>query len=440
MDSNKSIQWYLDRTGKVFYSMIYRLGQIVGGRPNFDCSSAQYYSLIEGGYLPVGTRIGNTDTLFNDLERNGWVQLKPNAQGNYDTQRNDVALWGVRGASTGAAGHTMRYLNANDVTHCSGGYNGIHTDNYDQLRSWNDNPVQTFYRYVGGPVAQPPVLEGDTDQNVDIGSYIKFDTIFTADDVQLQDGIWQVKTNELCPKNFTWMDNGIPAGPLVEVDDDGYATADQDLNVGSKYKIPGKFTVIDLGLTDEVWMALIEADGLRFWVDINTATEVVRTDAGTPTPGKRPPSAPSTPEQPEVTPPPKSDEPEPETPEEPAEETPPEAQPEQPNESTPVETKPEEPVKDVPQMAFSAEQQKALLIHQQSVLESNADDFTPVISSKAKTIAYFTTDITAIVSTFVFTFLAVQHIMDGVQAVTLNAAVAAAMLGTKAVFKISAKK
>ena len=53
------IKWFKDREGKVTYSMNSRLG------PNsYDCSSAVYFSLIAGGFLPSGTGIGNTDSLF----------------------------------------------------------------------------------------------------------------------------------------------------------------------------------------------------------------------------------------------------------------------------------------------------------------------------------------------------------------------------------------
>ena len=90
-------------------------------------------------------------------------------------------------------------------------------------------------------------------------------------------------------------------------------------------------------------------------------------------------------------------------------------------------------------MAFTQEQQKELAVATQSVLDANTD-FTPVISDNVKTIAYFATDITGVLSGLVFTILAVFHVLDGVVAVTVNAAIVAALLGVKQTFRLSSKK
>ena len=58
----KMIKWMEDhhRTkGNYPYSMVRR-----NGNPGFDCSSSTYYALIDGGFLPKDTPIGNTETLF----------------------------------------------------------------------------------------------------------------------------------------------------------------------------------------------------------------------------------------------------------------------------------------------------------------------------------------------------------------------------------------
>lgn len=70
----------------------------------------------------------------------------------------------------------------------------------------------------------------------------------------------------------------------------------------------------------------------------------------------------------------------------------------------------------------------------------NANEFAPVINDHVKTIAYFATDVTAVVSALVFTILAIFGIMDAIIAITTNAAVATAMLGIKQTFRLSAKK
>lgn len=430
MNIETSLQWFYNRKGSVTYSMVSRLGP-----SSFDCSSSVYLALIAGGFFPASKWVGNTDSLYGDLENNGWIQVQPDARGYIAARRGDVFLWGKRGASTGSLGHTGMFVDADNIIHCSYGYNGIAISNHDWLSAINGYPELTIYRYTG--VMTPPATNA-VDQILEVGSVIKFPQTYTADDVQLIGGIWQVRCNELCPKGFTWEDNGIPAEPLVELTDN-YRTSDQELEIGSKFVIPGKFTVLDLGESDGMWLALIEWNGLKFWVDVATATEIASSDSGTSAPGTRP--VVSTPEVPNSTPVP-TDNPSTsptDTVEPPKQETsptePPTTPTTEPNNQPPVnETKPkEEP------MAFSKEQQKELAVATQSVLDANTD-FTPVISDNIKTIAYFATDITGVLSGLVFTILAVFHVLDGVVAVTVNAAIVAALLGVKQTFRLSSKK
>lgn len=276
MDIEQAISWFSSRLGKVTYSM-----QDRNGPSSYDCSSAVYHSLIQSGAFPSSIFIGNTDTLFNDLERHGFTQLQPNAQGNYDTQRGDIFIWGDRGQSAGGFGHTGMFLDANNIIDCNYAYNGIHTENHDWFWNANKQPTDTFYRFTGAVANDPH------DQNVEVGSWIRFDGTYTANDIQAVGNVWQVRTDELCKVNFTWDDNGIPAGLLTEVDSDGFATVDQELAVGSLYKIPGKFVVNDVGFVNGEWLSQIGVGGLSFWVDIATATEIAQNDPGTPLPSQK---------------------------------------------------------------------------------------------------------------------------------------------------------
>lgn len=398
---NIAINWYLTQQARgITYSMTSRLG------PNsYDCSSAGYIALKTAGLLPANIAIGNTDSMFRDFEKNGWVQLKPNAQGNYDTKKGDAAIWGKRGASGGANGHFMFFVDADRVINCR--VAGIKTDNYDSLRAANGYPEQTFYRYVGTSAAPAP---NPVDQDVDVGSYIKFASALTVTKVELQGGIWQVLSNDLCATDPTWDDNGVPAEPLVEVDDQGYQTADQDLNPGSKFILPGKYEVLDLGQSGSMWLALIQWNGLKFWVDIAKATEVAATDPGTPTPGKRPVSTPTptpAPSTPAPTPTPTTEQPAVETP---VTETPAPGAPKQtdePETTTPVTNPaPSEPVKETQpakeptKMAFTKEQQDELMVNSQKLVDQGAaiaasDEGQKIIgkiSDKTKMTVYFIGD------------------------------------------------
>lgn len=130
------IQWMNERKGRVTYSMVNRYGP-----DSYDCSSAVYYALIYAGFLNAGN-IGNTETLFNDLERYGWKKV--NAKPYY---KGDIFIWGERGASSGSAGHTGIFLENNNIIHCNYSANGISTDDYDEVWNQKGNPIATIYRY-----------------------------------------------------------------------------------------------------------------------------------------------------------------------------------------------------------------------------------------------------------------------------------------------------
>ncbi|MBL1223743.1 peptidoglycan amidohydrolase family protein [Enterococcus sp. BWR-S5] len=142
------IKWMNDRKGKVTYSMNSRLGP-----SSYDCSSAVYFALIAGGFLPAGT-MGNTDSLFKHLEANGWQKL-PEVNDYIDAQRGDIFIWGVRGQSGGAAGHTGIFVDKDNIIHCNYGYNGITVNNHDQIWNYNNGPANTIYRYVGAQTGSP---------------------------------------------------------------------------------------------------------------------------------------------------------------------------------------------------------------------------------------------------------------------------------------------
>ncbi|EPH95574.1 bacteriophage peptidoglycan hydrolase [Enterococcus faecalis 06-MB-DW-09] len=159
-----SISWFTQRRGKVRYSMSARMG------PNsYDCSSAVYFALRAGGLL-ANNKMGNTDTLFGDLERAGWRAVSTSSP-----IRGDVFIWGRRGASGGSAGHTGIFVNNRDIIHCNYGANGISVDNYANSRSWNGNPPHFIYRAPAGstpaPAPTPPRVTYTAEERVAIDIY-----------------------------------------------------------------------------------------------------------------------------------------------------------------------------------------------------------------------------------------------------------------------------
>ncbi|WP_258379310.1 peptidoglycan amidohydrolase family protein [Enterococcus plantarum] len=157
---NAMIKWMTDRQEKVSYSMNSRLGP-----GSYDCSSAVYNALIAGGFLKAGS-MGNTETLFNDLERNGWQQVQPDANGNYPAKRGDIGIWGTRGHTLGAAGHTFIFVDDNDnMIHCNYGYNGITVNDHDTIWSANGQPEITIYRYKGKQADAPATDQDKPNSN-----------------------------------------------------------------------------------------------------------------------------------------------------------------------------------------------------------------------------------------------------------------------------------
>lgn len=131
--------------------------------------------------------------------------------------------------------------------------------------------LQELADKVNGSEATPePSKPAQPDQVLHVGEKFKFPKSYRVDDLKKVGGIWQVKTNELCPVDFSWNDNGIPVEPLVEV----APNTDQILAVGSLYKIPGTYTVLDLGTYKGRWLAKIKMGIYSLWVDIESVTEV----------------------------------------------------------------------------------------------------------------------------------------------------------------------
>ncbi|MGQ7380971.1 peptidoglycan amidohydrolase family protein [Streptococcus suis] len=138
-----AIRWMTDRVGLVKYSMDYRNG------PNsFDCSSSVYYALMAGGAISAGWAV-NTEYEHDWLIRNGYKLICEN--GRFDAQRGDVFIWGRRGQSSGAGGHTGIFVDGNRIIHCNYARNGITIDGYLDTARASGNMYYYIYRYQGAP-------------------------------------------------------------------------------------------------------------------------------------------------------------------------------------------------------------------------------------------------------------------------------------------------
>jgi gametolysin len=141
INTEQAIKWMNDRRGVVTYSMASRLG------PNsYDCSSAVYFALRSAGASDHGWAV-NTEYMHDWLIKNGYSLIAEN-QG-WDAKRDDIFIWGARGRSNGAFGHTGIFVDADNIIHCNYGYNGITINNHDVIWEANGCPYVYAYRYTG---------------------------------------------------------------------------------------------------------------------------------------------------------------------------------------------------------------------------------------------------------------------------------------------------
>lgn len=454
---DKVIEWFQQRQGRVSYSMDYRNG------PNsYDCSSAIYHALIYAGILPQGFRIGNTETEFVDLPKFGFQRIEADVNGYIATQRGDIFIWGKQGYTLGANGHTGIYLDNDNIIHCAYAYNGIHTDNHDDLARVNNTQYLTIFRYTGkpqnapAPAPQPEVI----DDVINIGSHFKINSALQVAEVNINDGRRELKIDALCPRGFTWAENGIPADWAVKVDGDGYKV-DSEINAGDLVKIQGAFVAQEVVQNDGMWFARVKRDGIDVWMELTPVTEIPAGEYGTKTDYRpQPAPQPTPPAEPEIPPA------EPEVKEEPEvvenQELP-------TTEEKPVEnqgsTVQKEEEKDMShnldnsgnaENSKTAERKQLIQINarpltekelkmledlQKNTVENIANtEYEPRISEKAKTTVYFIADLGILTNMLIATICVIVMPNFTKEILAISGAVATALAGLKPIFKLGAKK
>ena len=457
---DKVIEWFQQRQGRVSYSMDYRNG------PNsYDCSSAIYHALIYAGILPQGFRIGNTETEFVDLPKFGFQRIEADVNGYIPTQRGDIFIWGKQGYTNGAGGHTGIYLDSDNIIHCSYGYNGIHTDNHDWLAGINGVQDLTIFRYTGKPQNAPaPAPQPEAiDDVINIGSHFKINSALQVTEVMINDGRRELRIDALCPRGFTWAENGIPADWAVKVDGDGYKV-DGEIWYGDWVKLQGVFVAQEVVQNDGMWFARVNRDGIDVWMELTPVTEIPAGDKGTITDYR-----PALVSQPAPVEEPKPTEPVVENPVENhiadvskmvEDEPKPEEKPE--NQGLTVQ---EEEEKDMShnlensgnaENSKKAEKKQLIQINarpltegelkmledlQKNTVENIANtDYEPRISEKAKTTVYFIADLGILTNMLIATICVILIPNATKEILAISGAIATAFAGLKPIFKLGAKK
>ena len=146
-----SIRWMSDRVGKVTYSMDFRNG------PNsYDCSSAVYYALMSAGAVSAGWAV-NTEYEHDWLIKNGYQLIAENVD--WNAKRGDVFIWGKRGQSVGAGGHTGIFVDPDNIIHCNYANNSITINNYNQTAAASGWMYCYVYRLKSGASPQEKRLD-----------------------------------------------------------------------------------------------------------------------------------------------------------------------------------------------------------------------------------------------------------------------------------------
>ncbi len=155
INMEQAIAWMEARRGKVTYSMDYRNG------PNsYDCSSAVYYALMSAGAVSAGWAV-NTEYEHDWLLKNGFKLIAENSV--FSAQRGDIFIWGKRGQSAGAGGHTGIFVDSNNIIHCNYARNGITVDGYLAVARAAGNK----YYYIYRPSGQSTVSSSTAGKSID---------------------------------------------------------------------------------------------------------------------------------------------------------------------------------------------------------------------------------------------------------------------------------
>lgn len=141
-----AIAWMKARQGRVSYSMEER-----DGDDSYDCSSSVYYALRSAGAVSAGWAV-NTEYMHDWLVKNGYELISENTP--WDAQRGDVFIWGRKGASAGAGGHTGIFIDSDNIIHCNYRYDGISVNDHDDIWLYAGRPYYYIYRLTNSN-AQP---------------------------------------------------------------------------------------------------------------------------------------------------------------------------------------------------------------------------------------------------------------------------------------------
>ena len=114
------------RARNIRYSMDYSR---TGADGTGDCSGTLYAALRKAGATNAGWVL-NTDSMHDWLLKNGFRLIAHNKE--WTAKRGDIAIFGEKGKSGGAAGHVVIFISNTQIIHCtwkSDAVNGVFVEN-----------------------------------------------------------------------------------------------------------------------------------------------------------------------------------------------------------------------------------------------------------------------------------------------------------------------
>lgn len=117
-----------------------------------DCSGSVYRILRESGGFDYGY-IPSTETLHDYLTKLGYGKIAENSD--FPMQRGDIIIWGQKGYSAGAGGHTGIALDNQNWIECTGWKDTTIIANHDQRWVMAGCPYFYAYRLKSTPKPSP---------------------------------------------------------------------------------------------------------------------------------------------------------------------------------------------------------------------------------------------------------------------------------------------
>ncbi|MBP3903998.1 peptidoglycan amidohydrolase family protein [Turicibacter sp.] len=129
--------------GRFTYSMY---GSRTGADGTADCSGFVYRCALAGGAKPYPI-VPSTETQHDFLLKNGFTLISENRK--WNMQKGDIIIWGKKGWSAGAGGHTGIAIDNQNWAECTAWLNlGTTIQNHDKRYAMNGNPYFYVYRYT----------------------------------------------------------------------------------------------------------------------------------------------------------------------------------------------------------------------------------------------------------------------------------------------------